>query len=104
MGFLPPGPLYLCRLTLRNLPTSILWYIIFRLIVRRIGVPAPTWLAIAVASLTQVVYRFGVSRWRVHRARRDAAARGAVMVPDVQESGLAIINAIVKNMTSDYPG
>jgi hypothetical protein len=101
---LPPGPLYLCRITLRNLPTSILWYGIFRLSVSYSEVATPTWLAIPVALSTQVVFRVAMARWRKYRNRRDAVVNGAVVVPDVQDGGLTIINAMSKSMTSGYPG
>jgi hypothetical protein len=100
---LPPGPPFLCRLTLRNLPTTMLWYGIFLLFVFYLEIATPTWLAILVALSTQLMFLIAVGRWRVYRGKRDAAAKGAVSVPQVQEGGLSIIAAIMDNLSSGYP-
>jgi hypothetical protein len=100
---LPPGPAFLLPLTLRNLPTTTLWYGIFRLVVLYSEAATPTWLAILVALLTQLVFLIAVDRRRVYRDQRDAAAKGAVLVPQVQEGRLSTIAAIVNNLSSGYP-
>jgi hypothetical protein len=45
-----------------------------------------------------------MGRWRAYRNRNDAAVKGAVMVPQVQDSGFSTISAMVESVESGYPG
>jgi hypothetical protein len=82
----------------------LLWYAIFRLFVFYSEVAAPTWLSILVALSMHLVFLVAMGRWRVYRDQTDAAAKGAVLVPQVQEGGISIVAAIMKSITSGYPG
>jgi hypothetical protein len=97
---LPPGPLYLLRLLVRNLPT-VGWYAILRLVAFYRGVVVPAWLVIGMALLIQPV---ATVYWRKHRRGVVAAANGAVLVPEVKGGSFSLIRAMVKSMESGYPG
>lgn len=101
---LPPGPLFLWRLALRHSPTTALWYGVLSLFVFYSAATTPTWLAIPVALFTQLVFIFVKGQLRVYRDKRDAEAKGAVMIPQIQKGGLATIAAMAKSAVSGYPG
>jgi hypothetical protein len=101
---LPPGPLFLLRLALQNLPTSIALYGGSRLAVFYLGVATPVWLTIITALSAQLILLAVMSHWRAYRNRSDAVANGAVLVPQVQDSGLSTISAMVESLKSGYPG
>jgi hypothetical protein len=100
---LPPSIPYLSHLALRNLPTTALWYGVFRLFAFYFTVTPSTWLAVLVVLSTQVTSLIAVALWERYRDRRDAAANGAVMVPQVQERAITMVSALVKNVCSGYP-
>jgi hypothetical protein len=51
----------------------------------------------------QLLFLNVVGRWRVYRDQRDAAANGAVLVPQVQEGGLSTIAALTNCLARGYP-
>jgi branched-subunit amino acid ABC-type transport system permease component len=99
---LPPGPLYLLRLFLRNLPTTLAWYGILRLLLFYRGLALPTWLAAVGASL--LIQPVVMVYWRKHRNRVKAAGSGAVLVKQVQGGSVSISQALVRTLESGYPG
>jgi hypothetical protein len=52
---LPPGPLFLSRLALQSLPTSVVLYGSIRLIVYYLDVATPAWLTIVMVLSTQLL-------------------------------------------------
>jgi hypothetical protein len=50
-----------------------------------------------------LVFLVAMGRWGVYRDQKDAAAKGAVLVPQVQEGGISIIAALMKSIASGYP-
>ena len=101
---LPPGPLFLSRLALRSLPTSVALYGSIRLLVYHLSLAIPAWLTIVMALLTQLSLLVSMSHWRSYRDRSAAVANDAVLVPQVQEGGLSIMSTMVKSVVSGYPG
>ncbi|KAF8219014.1 cytochrome P450 monooxygenase pc-3 [Tricholoma matsutake] len=102
--YLPPGPPFLCRLILQRLPTSILCYGIVRLLIVYLKVATPTWFAILITLSTQLIFLVAAGRWKRNFEQRDAAANGAILVPQVQGGGLSNISLMMKNRASGYPG
>jgi hypothetical protein len=98
---LPPGPLYLLRLLLGNVPMTLTWYGVLRLLLHYGGVAFPTWLVIGIALPIQPVTAIC---WRKYRNRSEAAAHGAVLVKDVQGGSFALVQAMAKALESGYPG
>ncbi|KAF8221856.1 hypothetical protein L208DRAFT_1414384 [Tricholoma matsutake] len=103
MTSLPPGPLFLYHLSLRNLPTLILYYGVIRLFIFHLDIATPTWLAILIALSARLAFYVTLGRWRVYRANLDAAAQGAVMVPRVREYGFSNLRTMVDTISSGYP-
>jgi hypothetical protein len=52
----------------------------------------------------QLMFLVAAGRWKLYRDRMNAAANGAVLVPEVQESSISIITALMKSISSGYPG
>jgi hypothetical protein len=98
---LPPGPLHLFRLLLRNLPATLTWYTILRLLAFYRAVVLPAWLVIGMALLIQPIVTV---YWRKYRRGVEAAANGAALVPQVKGGSFSLIRAMVKSMESGYPG
>lgn len=101
---LPPGPRYVLRGLLQALPASIAAYCILRVLAGFSGVFIPTWLSLAVLLVAPRAVNFVMDYWRAYQMRVDVAAHGAVLVPQVSESGAAASNALVDSMLSGYPG
>ena len=99
---LPPGPLYLLRLFLRNLPTTVAWYAILRLPLFYRGLALPTWLAAVGVSL--LIQPVAIVYWRKYCDRVKASDSGAVLVKQVQGGSVSISQALVRTLESGYPG
>jgi hypothetical protein len=98
---LPPGPLYLLRLLLGILPTTIASYGLLRLLAFYREMAQPTWLSIVIVlSIKPIVMVY----WRQYRNRVEAAANGADLAPQVQGGSISVIQALEKSMKSGYPG
>lgn len=100
---LPPGLLFLFRLTLRNLLILTLWYGILRLSVFYSKIIVPSWLAIFIVLSLQMVFLVCVGHWKMYRDQLDAVANGAVLPPQVS-GGISNVRALIKSLESGYPG
>jgi hypothetical protein len=98
---LPPGPLHLLRLLLRNLPTTITWCVALRFLAFYLGVVLPTWLVISMVLFIQTV---AMSYYVKYRHRNEARVNGAVMVPEIKGGAFTVMQKLVKSMQSGYPG
>lgn len=95
----PPGPLYVFRVLLQALPASVATYGILHVL----GIDTPKWLLCVVLPMAHPALNFMKGHWRAYKCRLDASTRGAVLIPRVQEGGLATRAAMVSSMQS-YPG
>jgi hypothetical protein len=96
---LPPGPVFLCRLILHNLPSLTLWYGTLYLLLYYVQVKTHAWLAIPFALLMQLISNAALDHWRLYR---DAAASEAILAPQVP-GGVSNIIAMQKSLVSGYP-
>jgi hypothetical protein len=101
---LPPGPRYVIGKFLRALPVSVAAYGILRVLVGFLVVSIPRWLPLVVLLVTHPAVNFVMDRWRVYKIRIDAAAYGAVLVPQVAEGGAVARDLLVNSMLSGYIG
>ncbi|KAK0200205.1 cytochrome P450 [Desarmillaria ectypa] len=100
---LPPGVVYLSHVTFSAviLPCAALWAL--RYVLTESGFSIPAWLVFVVPFILQVIVRL-VHGWYMGFAiRREAAARGAILMPSVQENSISIMRRIVDNFKNGYP-
>ncbi|KAG7440380.1 cytochrome P450 monooxygenase pc-3 [Guyanagaster necrorhizus] len=102
-NYLPPGIVYLYHLAFSVviLPCAALWAL--RHILTESGFSIPAWLVFVVPFVLQVIVRLVHSWYMGFAIRRDAAAKGAIFMPGVQESSISIMRRIVDNFKNGYP-
>ena len=101
---LPPGPCYLIRMSFRALPTSLAAYTFFRFLAGYFAILSPRWFRVALSLAAYPAVDLVMTYWRRYRNYVDAAARGAVHVPQVSEGGFAVIQKILKGAQLGYIG
>ncbi len=98
---LPPGPSYLLR---RAFP-----YVLFALVFTNV-IPSlfpgyqVSWIIFPCAALLYLASEIVSHLLRLAHIRRDAAVKGADFVPDVQQSSISIMNRLMRQPKTLYPG
>ncbi|PBK72419.1 cytochrome P450 monooxygenase pc-3 [Armillaria solidipes] len=100
----PPGIAYLTRSSLPLLYLGILVYWAFDSIQHRADISITLWVRLVAAVITPPIVYFCRGSFATFKTRRDAAAKGAIMIPTVQESCFSIVRSIRYSFKNGYPG
>ncbi|KAK0202674.1 cytochrome P450 [Desarmillaria ectypa] len=100
----PPGITYLTRTFLPLLFLGVFAYWAFGNVQRLVDLNIAPWIRLSTAVITPPIVSFCRSSFTTFKARRDAAAKGAIMIPVVQESSLSIVRNIRYSFKNGYPG
>ncbi|KAK0462557.1 cytochrome P450 [Desarmillaria tabescens] len=100
---LSPGLAYLSRLTLTVvvLPFAVTW--ILRSVLVKRDVHISPWFFLVAPVVLQLIVRVAHSWFTSFIIHREAAAKGALMMPSVQESRVSILTRIEDSFRNGYP-
>ncbi|KAK0436982.1 cytochrome P450 [Desarmillaria tabescens] len=100
---LPPGLAYLSRLALTVviLPFAVSW--ILRSVLVKLDIHISPWFFLVAPVALQLIVRAACNWFTCFIVRREAAAKGALMTPGVQESRVSILARIEDGFRNGYP-
>ncbi|KAK0200214.1 cytochrome P450 [Desarmillaria ectypa] len=101
--YLPPGFIFLSRsiFFIGILPCSTLWAL--RSLLRASGLILPSWVCFVIPLTAQLFFAIVRNYLTSCAVERDATARGAIMVPDVQGSSISILRESLDGFRNGYP-
>jgi len=101
---LPPGPAHLLGFLPNFIVPSSIVYLSLRISQERFHLDIPSSLIIASTVLARPFLLIVTRYYTIWANNRAAAANGAVLAPEVQESTFSIISALTNGIKFGYPG
>ena len=98
---LPPGPRYLLRQLPSILVPPAVTYLLLQLLSTQLSLRLPSYLLVLAYTLSWPIAFTLLVQWRAWKNRRDAAARGAVIPPEVEHKLPGSVDLLVRMFRND---